>query len=256
MTNLPATLHQFSLNASSLKQVPDIAFLVFLTFFSLFALYFFFQWYKNFKKARAIEDLPTAKIRSAAQGYVEIEGKHEYLISPLVAPLSKLPCTWYRYTIDKGVKDKWYRQEQGESMQPFKLVDDTGESVVNPEGAQITCALKDTWRGFNKYPNGKPRNFIWRIICAFGNYRYTEWRMEKDTYLYVAGNFSTITDPQTHETHHLISKSGLNKHAHFIISSMDQKKLAKRHRIASFGYFISYITLLFIIGWMIVGRYY
>ncbi|MBS0286647.1 MAG: hypothetical protein JSR17_05085 [Proteobacteria bacterium] len=253
----PPELQQLHLNASSLKALPDFAFFFMLIFFGIFTLFFFYKWYKNFKNARDIEDTPKAKIRSAAQGYVEIEGKQKYAGNkPIIAPLSLLPCTWYRYTIDQGAKDKWYRLEQGESSQNFMVFDDTGECVINPIGAQITCAYKESWYGFNRYPKGKPRNIIWRLICYLGNYRYTEWRMEENSYLYVAGNFSTTTDATTHEALNTLSKQGLNKKSPFIISSLDQKKLIRSYKFASVFYLCSYILLLFIIGWMLVGRYY
>lgn len=257
MIRLQAYLQEFGLNSHSLKQIPELAFFIILSFFSFFALYFIIQWYKNFKKARNIEDTPTAKIRSAAQGYVEIEGKQKYLNKlPTTAPLSQLPCTWYRYTIDHGLKNNWYRLEQGESTQSFILVDDTGESIVDPAGAQVTCALKDSWYGFNKYPKGKPSNIFWRLIGTFGNYRYCEWRMHENHYLYVAGNFSTQNDPHTHESYHFISKQGLNKSSPFLISSVDQKKLIFQYKLTALAFFIGYSILLIIIGWMLVGRFF
>jgi len=54
------------------------------------------------RRARLIEDTPTAKVRSAAQGYLELIGRGKYLgDKPLVAPLTGTPCTWYSYKIER-----------------------------------------------------------------------------------------------------------------------------------------------------------
>ena len=41
----------------------------------LIALISFYIFFKNWKRLRFIEDTPTARLRSAHQGYIEIEGK-------------------------------------------------------------------------------------------------------------------------------------------------------------------------------------
>src|SRR6266542_4039224 len=61
----------------------------------------FFAWIGNFRRMRQIEDIPTSKIASAAQGYVELLGRSVPIPDcPVLAPLSQLPCCWYRYTIE------------------------------------------------------------------------------------------------------------------------------------------------------------
>ncbi len=251
-------LNQFiALRGEALKSIPEYAFFVILGFFILFGAYFFLQWYKYFKLARNIEDTPRAKIRSAAQGYVEIEGKQKALSHhPIIAPLSRLPCTWYRYTIDQTVRKRWYRLEQAESTHAFVIYDETGESVIEPLGAKVTCALKDTWHGFSKYPNGKPSNIFMRLISLFGSYQYTEWRMEEGMYLYAAGNFATRHDDQTNQSYNTISKTGLDKKSPFLLSSLSQAKLIQSYKLAAFAFLVGYVIFVFIIGWMIVGRYF
>ena len=57
----------------------------------------------NFKRTRLIEDLPLSKIRSAAQGYVKLQGVTELLDGdPIEAPLSLRTCVWFRYAIEHG----------------------------------------------------------------------------------------------------------------------------------------------------------
>ena len=49
--------------------------------------------FRAIRRARLIEDVPTSKIRSAVQGYVELIGHAEAMEGPaIVAPLSQLPC--------------------------------------------------------------------------------------------------------------------------------------------------------------------
>ena len=48
------------------------------------------------KIARLIEDTPTSRIRSAAQGYVELAGNGLPLpATKNPAPLTQRPCTWW-----------------------------------------------------------------------------------------------------------------------------------------------------------------
>ncbi|MEJ2141596.1 MAG: hypothetical protein P8Y24_04455 [Gammaproteobacteria bacterium] len=56
--------------------------------------------FRNVQRARIIEDTPTSKIRSAAQGYVEIIGRGQYFNkSPVIAPLTLTECIWYSFEI-------------------------------------------------------------------------------------------------------------------------------------------------------------
>jgi hypothetical protein len=133
----------------------------------------FFAWTANFRRYRQIHDLPTSKVASAAQGYVELFGHAENIEgAPVVSKLTGLPCCWYRYTIErKGSDDKWEYADSGESNDHFFLVDDTGQCVISPEGAEIITSGHETWEQ--------------------GEYRYTEWLLPQKSRLYAIGEFST-----------------------------------------------------------------
>ena len=61
-----------------------------------------YQAWRNLCVVRLIEDTPAAKIRSAPQGYVEIEGIGRMMDGPpIIAKVSGLPCVWYRYKIEE-----------------------------------------------------------------------------------------------------------------------------------------------------------
>lgn len=133
----------------------------------------FFAWMGNYRRYRQVHDLPTSKVASAAQGYVELFGRSKAIPdSPVMAPLSSMPCCWYRYTIErKGSDNKWKHEESGESISHFLLVDDTGECVISPDGAEVLYARKGSW--------------------IQGDRRLTEWLLLPEGQLYALGEFTT-----------------------------------------------------------------
>ena len=53
----------------------------------------FFAWIANYRRYRHIHDLPTSRVASAAQGYVELFGRTELLFGePILSKLSRTPC--------------------------------------------------------------------------------------------------------------------------------------------------------------------
>ena len=51
-------------------------------------------------RKRTIQDIPTSRIRSAAQGYVELEGVCELMDGPpILSPLTGSQCAWYQYSV-------------------------------------------------------------------------------------------------------------------------------------------------------------
>lgn len=136
----------------------------------------FFAWIATYRRYRQIHDLPTSKVASAAQGYVELFGHSELLPGePVVSKLSGLPCCWYRYYVEHRTSgDKWERVDSGISEEYFLLVDDTGQCVVSPEGAEVLTERKETW--------------------TQGDYRNTEWLLLPKGLLYAIGEFSTTSD--------------------------------------------------------------
>lgn len=164
-----------------------------------------FGWFSAlacYRRARLIEDTPTARIRSAPQGYVEITGQAEPHEGKLLsAPLSGRPCVWYSYEICKktrqpgvgtkgfGVRHSWKRVEGEASTQPFVVDDGTGTCLVHPEGAKTIVASKETWYGSSRHPSGGPAG-TW--TDRLGRYRYHEERIEPASPLYAMGWFKTI----------------------------------------------------------------
>jgi len=139
-------------------------------------------WAGNTRRQRLIHDVPTSRIASAAQGYVEITGTIEQRVDEmLLAKLSQTPCAWYRYQIEKKDSDgDWHVEEYGASDQTFVLNDDTGSCVIDPEDAEITTSHKKVWTESGR--------------------RYTEYLLLPGDPLYAIGEFTTLnhdTSPPT-----------------------------------------------------------
>lgn len=254
---------------AAFKTIPIQAFWVIVGCGGLFILYFVYQSYQCIKRARALEDTPTAKIRSAAQGYVELAGEQYLLGTPAITRLSQQPSTWYRYTIEfLDPKNGWRLIEHGKSSGLFEIRDGTGSCIIDPSDADITTSAIDRWQGFARYPGKKPASWIGRLWGSFGKYRYTEWTMNEGMPLHAMGNFHTYTGKQIAEfypkyaslfnpddTVNLLSKSGQDKRSPFILSAITEKEVIWRHRKDAFLWFLAYMSLLGMIGWLLVARF-
>ena len=108
----------------------DYAALVGLLLFVFVALLVFA--YGAFKRYRSMDATATSKIRSAAQGYVELKGLAELLPNDvIVSPFSNSRCVWYHCTIDKqqrsGKRTSWSNIVDLCSEDLFRIVDETGD---------------------------------------------------------------------------------------------------------------------------------
>lgn len=163
--------------------------------------------FRAIRRARLIEDVPTSKIRSAAQGYVELIGHAEVMEGPvIVAPLSGLSCVWYRYRIEErrrsGKQNRWHVIEKGVSDSLFLLRDGTDCCcVIDPEGAEVKVREVRRWSGHHAWPSPGSAKFSrqagWFSLFSIGRYRYTEWRLDEYDPLYVIGRFRTVGGGQS-----------------------------------------------------------
>ncbi|MBS1211407.1 MAG: uncharacterized protein H6R26_23 [Proteobacteria bacterium] len=169
---------------------------------ALLGLWLLYHGFSQLQRSRMLVDIPTSKIRSAAQGYVELEGSARMMPGePVLAPLSGLPCAWYRYTVEQRTEDRegrsgeWHTIESGVSGAIFHLQDETGCCIVDPDGAKVTPSIKQRWRGQVRRPGAPPRDSsFWARLFASGPFRYTEYRIAEDDRLYVIGQFSGLGD--------------------------------------------------------------
>ncbi len=156
--------------------------------------------WRHVSHIRLIEDTPTCKIRSAPQGYVELEGLGKLMDGPpIVAKLSGLSCVWFRYRIEeyvatgKGNEHRWETIDKGESTDTFWLQDDTGRVVVDPEGADITPRYKDTWRSDSSMAGiARAKGFI-GAHAGGSRYRFTEERINSGERIYTLGLLKNVS---------------------------------------------------------------
>ena len=176
-------------------------FAIIVTVFGVLTGYFFYLIWRNFHRARVIEDTPTALVRSAPQGYIELEGAGKTLSEqPIMAPLTKTSCVWYRFKIEKEKHSSrsgsnWSDVESGNSETPFLFYDATGECLVDPRKAEVTPGVKKVWYGSTKWPGVyEEKGFFGELVGT--RYRYTEERIDGRE-LYILGWFDTVRSTDT-----------------------------------------------------------
>ena len=129
-------------------------------------------WGAALRRARTIANMATSHIASAAQGYVELQGRTsaEALIA---SPYSNTPCIWYRYRVYEQDKDRdWREIESSTSSATFDINDGTGACTVDPDDAEVIGAEMQTQ--------------------LKGSYKHVEALLHAGRSLYVLGEFSTI----------------------------------------------------------------
>ncbi|MAT65955.1 MAG: hypothetical protein CMN57_09960 [Gammaproteobacteria bacterium] len=187
--------------AADIQRMSTGGFVVVSVIVGIVVLVAFHAIWRNWSRARLIEDTPTARIRSAPQGYVELEGEAGLLPGPpIVAPLTGRQCVWYRYRIEheehsfdsKGrSRSHWRTVDSGTSEGLFALEDATGHCVIDPDGAEVHPDDKDVWRGHSRWPSEGPPRRRGGLRISAGDYRYTEERLLPGP-LYAVGWFESV----------------------------------------------------------------
>ncbi len=164
------------------------------------AAYSFWYAFKAWRENRVIADTPTSRVRSAAQGYVQFAG-HGLLMPKAEnkAPLSGIPCAWWRYKIEErrqsGRSRSWTTIQSDTSALPFILDDGTGQCLVDPRGAEVFPGAKDVWYGDTEWPEmrlPKGQGFMGQLgdwVASWGRYRYTEYRIRPHEPLLAVGAY-------------------------------------------------------------------
>lgn len=162
--------------------------------------YSFWYGFRAWRKNRTIEDTPRARVRSAAQGYVELIGwgcLPEQ--SPIKGPLTGIPCTWWSYQIEErggaGKSRSWNTIDKGMSETPFIFDDGTGQCWVDPRGAEVVPHARTVWYGSDPWPQFRlpPGQGIFGkltdALLSGGRYRYTERRLQAREPMCALGEF-------------------------------------------------------------------
>jgi E3 ubiquitin ligase len=144
-------------------------------------VYAVWRLFVSLRRDRFAADTPLARIRSAAQGYVHLEGQAgPPPEGPITAPLSGLPCVWWDYKIEQrqsraagNQRNEWQVIDSATSVAPFSLRDADGECLVGPVGADVTPTSHETWYGDTPRPACLP-GLSGRGWSPDREYRYSE----------------------------------------------------------------------------------
>ncbi|HEY7889260.1 MAG TPA: GIDE domain-containing protein [Steroidobacteraceae bacterium] len=154
--------------------------------------YAVYRFFVSLRRDRFAADTPVARIRSAAQGYVHLEGEAgPPPEGPITGPLSALPCVWWDYKIEHQTtvgnnRKEWHVFDRATSVAPFSLRDKDGECLIGPVGADVTPTSQQTWYGDVPRPACLP-DLQGRGWASDREYRYTERLICPGAHLTVLG---------------------------------------------------------------------
>jgi hypothetical protein len=156
--------------------------------------YSFNSWHKN----RTVGNMPASRVRSAAQGYVQLDGIG--MLAPdskNKSPLTGTPCTWWSYEVEQRDREGWSTIDRDTSTAPFLLDDGTGQCLIDPCGAEVIPSATSVWYGREAWPRGRapPAHGFWGRLMrgiAKGRYRYTERRLQPREPLCAFGVYRSV----------------------------------------------------------------
>lgn len=172
-----------------------------IPFFISLACLFWWRSVVLFK--RTVEDVPTSKVKGVFFGLNEVKGSVKS-DAPLQTYLTEKPSVWYEWSIsehwkkteryrDKDgnrktrTKSGWRKVDSGGNFQSFFLKDDTGELLIEPEGAKVdapstmsfSCSPTDPFY----YEKGPDR----AIANSTHRRRFSECSLTPNDELYILG---------------------------------------------------------------------
>ena len=162
---------------------------------ALLCLYGFFR---RLRRDRLLADTPLAHIRSAAQGYVKVQGQARPAgAAPTAAPLSGRPCVWWDFKVaeqhrDSRGRSEWHTVETATSVELFVLADDGAECLVGPVRAEVTPSRVNTWYGNGSRPLGPPPPVNTALLM--GPYRYVEQLLDVGAPVCVVGELRSHSE--------------------------------------------------------------
>ncbi len=175
--------------------------------FAAATAYAVYRFLGGLRRDRFVADTPLARIRSAAQGYVRLEGTAAPPDGELTAPLSGLPCVWWDFRIERReprgrYQNEWVVVERATSVTPFVLRDADGQCLVGPVGADVTPSSHETWFGDTPRPAAIPGTLLSPGMHAAlpsleHTYRYTERLIAPGAHLSVLGELRSHSDVES-----------------------------------------------------------
>ncbi len=108
----------------------------------VFSLLLCIRYFRHFK---LLENIPTSKIRSAAQGYVELTGTARPDVGPAFhAPGANKPCVWFEYGLVQGEGNSRHVTPVATSAS-FLVDDGTGTVRINPFELKVETRHKKSF---------------------------------------------------------------------------------------------------------------
>ncbi len=149
--------------------------------------------FRCMRHARLMEDTPRSRVRSAHQGYVELEGVAHPVGELLKSPLTKTSCVWWSYSIEQrtgsGEGARWETLVRESSEAPFWLDDSTGRCQLLPADAGVVADVSHCWHGDTERPVGGPRD---EDGSGQHGFRYSEQLLRPGTKICALGQFRTL----------------------------------------------------------------
>ena len=166
----------FSWLEFEILELPRMEYLVILGVLIAVFSYLVYYSFSVIKRFRFMDGTATSRIRSAAQGHVELKGLGEWMPNGEInSPFSKRRCLWYHCTIDKknrsGKRTTWTNISDERSSHLFLLVDDTGDCIVDPDDARVIPELDITWYGHSTEHRTRAPKKSTRFSLSMGSYR-------------------------------------------------------------------------------------
>lgn len=167
--------------------------------------------FQAWRKNRIIADTPTARIRSAAQGFVEFIGWGALPAPPAnKGPLTGIPCVWWSYRIEelqrRNKGSEWVTIDAGTSEIPFFMEDGSGRCLVDPRGAEVRTHQQDRWTGTMPRPariiDGAAGFKALGGSLGENKYRYVERRLMPKEPLYALGELRSQGGAQAFDAQH------------------------------------------------------
>ena len=221
-----------SLLASDIRAMSAADYLVLYLVMTAMLILLLIYGFRAFRRFRFVSGTATSKIRSAAQGHVELKGLGEFVPNGVItSPFSGDRCLWYHCTIEKrkrsGKRVTWTNISSEISEQLFRLVDETGDCLVDPDHAQVIPEVDRSWLGHGpEYRRQRPqKRSYFSISTGLGDYRFRERLIRPATAIYALGWFHTV--------HRRVSDEAIDRQVDDLVK---QWKLQPQRYLADFDF--------------------
>ena len=189
--------------------------------------------FRRIKTKRYIENIPTSLSSGLAYGPSEIKGKVNFSDNiSLKGPETGTNCVYYRHKITEkrtnGKKTRTVVIKDESHHVPFFCKDREGMTLINPEGAEITAALKKKRKS--------------------GVRTYYEWHLAKGDELYLLG--SAVIDEKSGDR--LMLSDGKDDFPFLISDESETETMLRQSRKGLFGIGVAQNCTVFL-GFIIFG---